>query len=769
MNRQGPYRAGQLPPRFKELMQGCRQMARSLLAPLYVTMLDNTDVALLEFAEKAESNTAQGRFFEAMQELKRKRMELEQVFFKAVDAGFRDFINGSISSEGTLPDFNDLRMSKLSLVDKGEVEETLPVQNMVAKANANYSEQLYGLHQRLAVINGGAKLEAKHVPGGIAQLAYAARDAFRELQMDGKTRMVIYAVFERYVMRELHSYLDEYNRRLVNAGVLPNLRYEIRKQIDPRKVKAESHATATEPSGLQLGEPASALSGQFEDIAHDYSQDMTVGEETFAAIRELLAGRHQHPTATESELPNAAGGLISQATAERARQTIIGALGHIQSEVGNLETVRRFNDEIIEKVAVDRALLERVKKVLIEERRRLYGGVDRRQIASADADVIDLVGMLFEFMLQDEQLPNSVKALLSRLHTPYLKVAMLDKQLFTERHHPARRLLDAMADAGTHWVNEEDLERGIFPSMRRIVERTLIEFNDDIKLFEDLLDEFSAQLREVEQKAEVIERRAIEAADGQARLQFARKRAHEEINARLQHAHICREAQDFMRQVWVEKLTFILLRERAAEHSEPWQLALELADRIIWSLDLRADAVEQGELQEALPTLRANLRDGLEALRAYGRRDNDRLFDMLCEWQDEALAVPQAQFDTATQDSFEALEPVKPVESAPLTEDEQRFLDSLGEIKFNTWFEFADSDSTRVQRRKLAWYSKISSNYMFVDAMGVKAAELTRNELARKLYSGQARILNLGDKPFIERTMEHVLSWLGRNKSGVMS
>src|SRR5690606_12041349 len=147
---------------------------------------------------------------------------------------------------------------------------------------------------------------------------------------------------------------------------------------------------------------------------------------------------------------------------------------------------------------------------------------DRRRVAGADADIIDLVGMLFEFVLQDEQLPNAVKALLSRLHTPFLKVAIIDRQLFTEKRHPGRRLLDAMAEAGTRWVAEEDLTRGIFPCMRAMVERILRDFTDDLGLFDELLDEFNSHLREVEQKAQAIERRSVEAADGQARLHNAR-------------------------------------------------------------------------------------------------------------------------------------------------------------------------------------------------------------------------------------------------------
>ena len=67
--------------------------------------------------------------------------------------------------------------------------------------------------------------------------------------------------------------------------------------------------------------------------------------------------------------------------------------------------------------------------------------------AAADADMIDLVGMIFEHRLKDEDLPNVAKAELSRLHTPYLKVAIVDKRFFTDKTHPAHELLNTLANA----------------------------------------------------------------------------------------------------------------------------------------------------------------------------------------------------------------------------------------------------------------------------------------------------------------------------------
>ncbi|MBS1219929.1 MAG: thymidine phosphorylase, partial [Proteobacteria bacterium] len=276
MNSHEYSRTGTLPPRFRELMQGCREMVRSHLIPLFQRMLENGDIALLEFAGKAESNVMQSKFFEAMQEFKRKHADLELAFHKSVDAGFRDFIDGNVGAGMAAENAGGTTMPKLSLVDKLEVEAALPVQNMVAKANANYSEHLYGLNQRLAVINGGSRLPEAARPGWPVLLAEAVRGAFNLLDMDNKTRMVVYAVFDRFVMREIGGMYDEYNRRLVNAGILPHLKYEIRKQHDSRRATPAAR-------------PAPGTSGAVPPKAAGTAVAQTVGEEAFQSILELMA------------------------------------------------------------------------------------------------------------------------------------------------------------------------------------------------------------------------------------------------------------------------------------------------------------------------------------------------------------------------------------------------------------------------------------------------------------------------------------------------
>src|SRR5882757_8125140 len=70
---------------------------------------------------------------------------------------------------------------------------------------------------------------------------------------------------------------------------------------------------------------------------------------------------------------------------------------------------------------------------------------------TVDKLTIEIVGMMFDHMLRDEQVPAEIKALLSRLQFPILKAALMDAAFFASSSHPARRLIDRIASASAGW------------------------------------------------------------------------------------------------------------------------------------------------------------------------------------------------------------------------------------------------------------------------------------------------------------------------------
>ena len=114
-------------------------------------------------------------------------------------------------------------------------------------------------------------------------------------------------------------------------------------------------------------------------------------------------------------------------------------------------------------------------------------------VGEIDDDVINLVSMLFEFILDDRTLPDSLKALIGRLQIPLLKVAVLDKTFFSRGSHPARRLLNEIASAAMGWGDQDEAQRdSLYQKIEQIVARLLNDFTDDPAIFSELLADFLA-------------------------------------------------------------------------------------------------------------------------------------------------------------------------------------------------------------------------------------------------------------------------------------
>ncbi len=68
-----------------------------------------------------------------------------------------------------------------------------------------------------------------------------------------------------------------------------------------------------------------------------------------------------------------------------------------------------------------------------------------------DKLTIELVGMLFDHVMQDKQVPSEIKARISRSQFPVLKSALMDAAFFASSAHPARKLIDRIAGTSAGW------------------------------------------------------------------------------------------------------------------------------------------------------------------------------------------------------------------------------------------------------------------------------------------------------------------------------
>ncbi len=733
-------------PHFQKLLDDCQDMQFSHLRPLLDRMFENADIALLDFAEKAESNMTQSVFFDAMNELRKKRKLVEQTFFSEIRRSYENFPTAP-DDRKKLPDTENIS-GRLSLIETDEMETTVATLNATGKLTHRIMDRIFALKQRLTIINDGHAISKKQIPGGPSWLGAAFQRSVEQLDLQNKTRLVFIAVFDKYVLSQAVAMFDEYNKQFVMAEILPNLRYEIRKQPDGNR------------QGRKTGHGVAEDQAPNEAMLNDSQTPSELGDELFGQICALMAGRDTGNGNAAGRNPAKAGKTAgSRARSSSAVPALLSQLSAAQSAV-RAESKNRSSSEYIENIEIDQNFIDRLQITLVDERERIFGGVDRLQLPDADNNLIELVGMLFEYMLREDALPNVVKALLSRLHTPLLKVAVLDRQFFTRTRHPARKLLNDMTSAGIRWVDEAQPDRLVFPKMKEIVDSILRDFDHDVTLFEKFSKEFSSHIDELRQRAELVEKRASEAANGQDKLLSARGRAQEELDNLQQGKPVVDAVQEFLQRLWADKLTFILLRDPKGTESENWRQTTALAKAIVESGMPTADAEQREKRSQELGSLQEQLR---EATKTLQQADKEKLLIALFSRQQQVLEqlAPEhsAPIATPPPETVPPRPPTAPV--ARLTSEQTAMIERLKAVPFGTWFEFS-AEGNQKQRAKLSWRSTVTDKFMFVDQMGIKAAVISMQELADKMLNESAHIVAIDKKPFVDRALSAIHKMLDR-------
>ncbi|WP_266159054.1 DUF1631 domain-containing protein [Dyella silvatica] len=722
------------------LLNTVRDIAARRLQLLINGMFEHVDDALFDLAEKAENNAAQMHYFDGMREVRKRRPAVERGFLSLVARGLADFANHQRhAADNGLGAPLPIGSVELSLVADNELEESLAITSMIGKNETRLTRDLFAVNQRLSVIYGGIKIDDANNPVGPAALAQAFRQAMRELSAEMRVKLIIYKLFDRYVFATLDELYQEINAELIRAGVLPQLRHELPRQAGPAQAAAGSQ------------EQQHAANEQAETfLAEDGGAELLQTLRTLFSVRRgpsdgrIAAGPLHAPSA--SELVSALSVLQSQA-----------AEGFQPSSLQTTDTVDLAREVLL------------LKEQLLLQLGSLRGE-KQGQVANVDEDTIDLVGMLFEFILEDRNLPTEMQVMLARLQIPYLKAAILDRKLFAHRQHPARRLLDGLADAAKGWSAESDRDHRLHEKVKSIVDRLLQDFDDDLGIFERLNTELHEFQDGTRRRAELSEQRVAESTRGREKLEQARRRAAREILSRVGDHSLPPLIHSILSRAWANYLVLTLLRQ--GEESSEFRDALRFINDFIASTRPAREPEERRVLRQMLPGIERSLRRGLANV-AFQESDVERLLAQLHTYYRHQLgeSVPEAEvraIEEATSLPIpESIQPVissapEAIEPEPDAEDpleNSPALAQVRELKPGHWLEFS-VDNASVERAKLSWISPMSGRYLFVNRRGLKVADYSPYELAAALTAGTAR--SLESTALFDRALDAIVGRLSQ-------
>jgi len=682
-------------------------------------MFTSCDDLFFDLSGRASSNSEQNLYFESMREIRLKKSGLMAGFQREYERSFHELAGpATAKSSGNQP-FNG---NTLSLVENDQLEQKVAISGMITKCRANLQEELYHLNCRFDFLIPGKQIDEQSNPLDPQQICTAFAKAAEILDLNIKARIILYKQFDRFVISRLSKIYSQANDWLVNAGVLPKIRSTVRKAADE---SIYDGGQANAPIGAEAGGQMVGLN----ELRSLLSELRAVGISVPSVVAIIPGYNPAAPTISRNELM---GGL---AQAQIHPQQLNAAASELD--------IRSAIREILMKAG--------------------HHG-QPKSVPPVEEDIINLVAMFFDFVLDDPNVPVQIQALLSRLQIPVLKIALHDRRFFNDNKHPARLLINEIASASIGWSGlQQHAQDQLYERITATIQHIHDNFIDDVTIFSEQYESLKAYLEQENRKTSLVEKRASEAAVGQATTNHVRALVRNLLEERCAGRPIPLDVHRFLFEQWQSVLFLLYLKE--GERSASWLDGCQIVDDLIWTVMPHQDEKSQQRLVQMIEPLfvrisqklqltavsTAELEAALMALRSVHERIRDGLHTELQYVKTDPPATTATATATLSANTVEtsgkAWESMTAIERQQVQNQRLQFefIQKAEKLPIGAWIEFSHLDGEPGPLRfKLTAKIDLTDSFVFVNRFGTKIVEKSRKAFAGDLQQNIASVLERG-------------------------
>ena len=275
-----------------------------------------------------------------------------------------------------------------------------------------------------------------------------------------------------------------------------------------------------------------------------------------------------------------------------------------------------------------------------EARARFFGNARSRlrdaQVPPAQLAVVDLVAAMFDYVIDDHRLPESVKPMIWRLQQPTLALAILDPAYLGDEPRSLRRLIENLGAIANAFADDMgrggELHRRLETVVRAVeIVAGALQTRSAV-MARQVEHEYTRAARNVTQLIErlVRERSDLESTKAKQNRRDYRRRPSREreeevtvrlsvmLGERLERHRVPESVREFLLTVWLRQLRTAALRD--GEESGEFKVAMQVVDDLLWSLDTHALRGGRRELAVRIPPLIRLLTQGV---REIGVKDDE--------------------------------------------------------------------------------------------------------------------------------------------------
>lgn len=484
----------------ESLISACSQMVEESIAPMAKIFLEQVTERFFNIAGEVRNIAEKNAYYSALNVFNKDGAAFASEFLARMQNRLRQRPLVENETKKAAQSSGELG---LSLIEEDVFEDWLAFTDMARAAELENKEQLHALERRLSVLFKQA-VDKGNNPFGPGAISQSFQDALATLALDRKIAAESCKVFKTVLCEQSAELFAGLNRCLIDSGVSPVLRPEgkpvqsvpsaVAKSTPPPEAAPPAQPEPVPAPDSREHEqapllPADALSSpvntpapsreappprlppDVSDIAPTAGVTIPPAADNLNALPALtpqqsndwyrliqgLGSLQQHlsvqpirPGGAQQIPPQAASpereaftppAPLSQAEAPAApaveprhftTDELLSALSRIRLEAPGKQQGENFHQDFMQKL--QSALADAAPSTEI------------REVPSRETNILEIGGNLFDSVLADKLVANTVKPWLNQLSIPLIKMALRDDSLFYDKSHLARQLINKVAE-----------------------------------------------------------------------------------------------------------------------------------------------------------------------------------------------------------------------------------------------------------------------------------------------------------------------------------
>lgn len=787
---------------FDKIASELRNTLNYQLKELFSSFIEYTDTALFDLANEAGSDAEQKQYFELLQGIRVDKQNINRGLVKAFERYLKPISDISPSEQSDPEEDDD--DGELSLVSQDSMEEMVLINSINAKTVERLNDSIGKLALRIEYL--GKHTSVIFQRDALAPMSFckAFKETITILDITTSDKLILYKLFDNEVTSKLNKIYDAANNLLIEADVLPKVKLHQSGKVEKNPSKNNSsykiddsetdedmnasveqgnnsgsqgggsrnRGSSSNNGGIAQGNISKGEQGsvQSENSGYFTTEENTGGAQNNASSSQSMGEQEQQAGTNQVASGKSIGGF----PVERASEIISDFIGSNNVNAGSVEGNTQFyghNDVLTalsqmqsvthQQVQAESPVVEKIdaaeiKQALLSTIASEQGGAITKQVDQSIEKIIDFIKLIFDAIVDDKNISDTIKALLLTLQIPVIKASMIDQGFFVEDDHPARQLLDKVAEVGMGVTSNKD---ELYLLINEIVKKLLEEYSQHIDAFVVALESIEKIIAEREEKSKEKEKESqLKSQKIHARkvvLWTLRKSTFGKKLPILVHKLILKLWPTMMFNHYINK----------GKENDEWITLVTILHELIENIQVPTNNDEYKELKMNHMALAVRVERQLNKYRKVK------------EYKEEAIAALKSTLNDLL-DSYTPVEDVEPLVAPenedPLTASEEEIIHALDDVKDEilddesnkepevdpdepvnqrdklkllptdvrpgVWFQIA-MENDRIRRLKLSIILIEEALLVFVDHNGDRIAERHAEEFSEELKTGKANLI----------------------------